>query len=343
MPRPLPNWLEWSDVPAPPELRSFSRDQLLDALADRVRQDASLHSQNSALDRLRRFGEMLQVEIDCHENRYSRQRLHDSFESVAGHVPNVREVVAAGMFVDVGCGSWNPFALSALFLAGGARRSLALDMDPPASPARSIRAIAEVWGMLLLSPAAILGRPLLSRDEIQRNIADFDVDGLLRGEARALEGSRLGHHLGDAAAMPLADGVASLTSSNAFLEHVSDPLAVVRELYRITPRGGYQVHVVDATDHRRYSDAAFGPLDHITEDGYRQDMAYTVAGITYQMNGLRPRQFAGVFEQAGFRVVSYQGFHATELPRGERLAAPFRNLPPSDLGEGMARIVVTKQ
>jgi SAM-dependent methyltransferase len=342
MPRPLPPWLDWKDVRAVPELRGFSRDQLLDALAERVRDDATLPTQNTALDRLRQFAEMLQAEIDCHENRYSRQRYFDTFQSVAGYIPNLRDVVRAGMFVDVGCGSWNPFALSAMFLASGARRSLALDLDPPASPVRATRAVAEVWGMLLLDPASLLGGSLLARDELHRNVADFDITALLRGDVQALEGSRLGHHLGDAAAMPLPDGAASLASSNAFLEHVADPLAVAKELYRISPRGGYQVHVVDATDHRRYTDPQFGPLDHLTEDGHRRDMTYTVAGITYQMNGLRPRQFGGVFEQAGFRVVSYQGFHAVEPPPGKKLAAPFRDLDPATLREGMARLVLTR-
>lgn len=339
--RPQPEWIEWQQRPARTELSRYSRDELMDALVHSVCSDAKLTADNTGLARLRTLCEFLQSRIDCHENRHSRQRYHDMFMSVAPFVPDLATLLRQGCFVDVGCGSWNPLAQSAIFLACGARRSVAIDLDAPNNLARSVRAVAEVWSHLMLQPRNILGTDSLTRGAMADNLAGFDVERIANGDAAALVGTRLEHHLCDAANMPVGQGECTVAVSNAFLEHVADPAGVANELFRIAARGAYQVHVVDATDHRRYSSPQYGSGSLLAESEYRADMKYSVDGINYHMNGLRPRQFCDVFEKAGFRVVHYQGWHDVEAPAG-RLAAPYRSLDPAVLREGMGRIVLTK-
>ena len=339
--RPQPDWIEWKDRVARTELSRYSRDELMDALVHSLRSDPKLTSDNTGLSRLRTFCELIHTQIDCHENRYSRQRYHDMFMSVAPHVPDLAGLLRRGCFVDVGCGSWNPFAQSAIFLACGARRSVAIDLDAPHNLARSVRSVAEVWGHLMLQPRSILGTGALTPAALAENLAGFDLDRIANGDPGALLSSRLEHHLCDAAKMPVENGASTVAVSNAFLEHVADPIGVARELFRIAAPGAYQVHVIDATDHRRYTSPRYSAGSLLAEDEYHADMNYTVDGINYHMNGLRPRQFCGVFESVGFRVLHYQGWQEVELPRG-RLAAPFRDLDPAMLREGMGRLVLTK-
>ncbi len=55
--------------------------------------------------------------------------------------------------------------------------------------------------------------------------------------------------VGDAAALPLADGVADVTLAPHMLYHVPDPQAAARELRRITRPGGQLLVVLNGADH----------------------------------------------------------------------------------------------
>lgn len=74
----------------------------------------------------------------------------------------------------------------------------------------------------------------LSAGMLQAARASADAAGLLAG---------------DAAALPLADGVADITLAPHMLYHVPDRLAAVRELRRITRPGGQVLVVLNAADH----------------------------------------------------------------------------------------------
>lgn len=77
-------------------------------------------------------------------------------------------------------------------------------------------------------------------------------DGMLRA-ARAASAdlglATTGLAAGDAAALPLADGVSDVTLAPHMLYHVPDRPAAVRELRRITRPGGQVLVVLNAADH----------------------------------------------------------------------------------------------
>jgi SAM-dependent methyltransferase len=56
---------------------------------------------------------------------------------------------------------------------------------------------------------------------------------------------------GDAAALPLRDGASGLTLAMHMLYHVPDPRAAVRELRRVTHRGGHVIVVLNGEEHLR--------------------------------------------------------------------------------------------
>jgi SAM-dependent methyltransferase len=67
--------------------------------------------------------------------------------------------------------------------------------------------------------------------------------------AARVAADRAGLAAGDAAALPLADGVTDVTLAPHMLYHVPDRRAAVRELRRITRPGGAVLVVLNATDH----------------------------------------------------------------------------------------------
>jgi ubiquinone/menaquinone biosynthesis C-methylase UbiE len=71
--------------------------------------------------------------------------------------------------------------------------------------------------------------------------------GMLAAARAAAPGASLA--VGDAAALPLADGTADLTLAPHMLYHVPDPRAAVAELRRVTRPGGQLLVVLNGTDH----------------------------------------------------------------------------------------------
>ncbi len=71
--------------------------------------------------------------------------------------------------------------------------------------------------------------------------------GMLAAAKAAAPGARLA--VGDAAALPLACGVADVTLAPHMLYHVPDPRAAVAELRRVTRPGGQLLVVLNGRDH----------------------------------------------------------------------------------------------
>jgi ubiquinone/menaquinone biosynthesis C-methylase UbiE len=88
---------------------------------------------------------------------------------------------------------------------------------------------------------------------------------------------------GDAAALPLADGVADLTLAPHMLYHVQNRPAAARELRRITRPGGQLLVVLNGPDHLAELGALVnaaavdaGLPDGVTSDEYRTYLAMTL-------------------------------------------------------------------
>ncbi|HTX80946.1 MAG TPA: class I SAM-dependent methyltransferase [Streptosporangiaceae bacterium] len=71
--------------------------------------------------------------------------------------------------------------------------------------------------------------------------------GMLAATRAAVPGASLA--IGDAAALPLADGTADVTLAPHMLYHVPDPRAAVAELRRVTRPGGQLLVVLNGNDH----------------------------------------------------------------------------------------------
>lgn len=76
--------------------------------------------------------------------------------------------------------------------------------------------------------------------------ADLSAGMLAAARGRAPSAALLA---ADVSALPLADGVADLTLAMHMLYHVPDPLLAVRELRRVTRRGGRVVVGLNGADH----------------------------------------------------------------------------------------------
>ena len=96
--------------------------------------------------------------------------------------------------------------------------------------------------------------------------------------------------------IPLPNESIDLIVSFAVLEHVWDPIRVVRELSRVTKPGGQGLHVIDLKDHRR----TYNPLTHLTIHPRIYRLArYFNKGL---VNTLRCIDWVKVFQLHGFRI-----------------------------------------
>lgn len=291
--------------------------------------------------------DLLPTVLDVHGNRFSRQRYRDIYVGTYPYLARLAEPFPERpTVVDIGCGSWNPRGISFLYLLLGAERAYALDLDAVENAPKAVRALAELAAIMILDPSSIVGEHQIEREEILRNLAGFDLAKLYGGDEAGIDKDRLVYALSPAEDMPIATGVLDLVMSNAFLEHVQNLGDVLAEFARVTRPGGVGVHVVDATDHRRYYDPTVHPLDYLKEE--MSDDACTLSapgGVTVPMNRRRPSELKALFQGAGFEVVGYEPFTTTEVNEELRscFVEPYRSMALEDLRVLMARIVVRRR
>jgi SAM-dependent methyltransferase len=140
--------------------------------------------------------------------------------------------------------------------------------------------------------------------------------------------------------LPFENETIDLSLSCAAFEHFRDPVAVVRELARITRPQGLSCHIIDLRDHRNFEQ----PLDFLTlsEDAW-QRMHQGSYSYTYT-NRLRHAQIVSLFDNYGFKL---DGVRATiTLPLEEevkaRFVAPYNAMPDHEL-ETLVQIYVFKK
>jgi len=111
-----------------------------------------------------------------------------------------------------------------------------------------------------------------------------------------------------AESIPLPNESIDLAISFAVLEHVWDPIRVVRELSRVTKQGGQGFHVIDLKDHRR----TYNPLTHLTIHPRIYRLArYFNKGL---VNTLRCIDWIKIFQLHGFKVRVKRIFIDEEIP-----------------------------
>jgi SAM-dependent methyltransferase len=132
-----------------------------------------------------------------------------------------------------------------------ARQSIYQFQRPPIDLAAAVLDLAGLTGAETVADVGCgNGRYLaeLARRGHRGRRLGVDLSAGMLTAARAVAGTA-GLAAGDAAALPLADGVSDVTLAPHMLYHVPDRPAAVRELRRITRPGGVALVVLNAADH----------------------------------------------------------------------------------------------
>jgi tetratricopeptide (TPR) repeat protein len=280
--------------------------------------------------------ENLRVSLDIHGNRSSAQHYRDMFGTFYEYVEPIRPMLTGSTIVEIGCGSINPYGYLFLCLMLGAKCGIAVDLDDIQNVPRSLRALADLAGMILVDPENLINNYQITREQVLRNIASFDLHKLRAGDSRGLDSRRLQYLRESANALSMPAGAADTVISNAFFEHLPHPNEVIKELARITSAGGVGIHVVDSSDHLRYGDPRLHPLEFLTEN--------TDEPLVHGSNRLRPFEFVKLFEQNGFEVMSLSPIQCSEIPSDlrDRFVEPFRSMDEKSLSITCAKIVVRR-
>ena len=322
------------DGPTPMGLAKASLSQLVAETLKRIQNgsfcenDTSIRLGNAIQDRLNDA-------LNVHNNRFSKQRLLDTYYTLHGSLEN-RPRIDNARVLDLGCGSVNPLGLSMLFQLMGARRTYAVDLDPVQDSRRAVRALADVIREILFDPGIVANPTIPTGAELLRRVSSFDLPALARGEISGIDSDRMQFHLRSADALDIVgDNELDLVVSNSFFEHVEDPDAVIGELARATKLGGRGVHVIDGTDHLYYGDPKLGQLDFLRSPGD--------ATMCFGCNRIRPVAFVEIFERHGFAA------EVSELQRIELdettiagFQEPWRSMSPACLQTTIARLDVRR-
>jgi SAM-dependent methyltransferase len=268
--------------------------------------------------------EALRAVMDVPRNRWSRQRYREHFQ-LYDALPPSRPPLEGATIVDLGCGALNPYGALFMFLMLGARRGIAVDLDEILDVPRAVRALADLAAMMLIDPRAIVADFPITRTEILRNIATFDLPGLAWGELEGIDANRLIYARESVDALSLADGAADFVFSNATLEHLPHAEATVQEMARITRPGGMGVHIVDGSDHWSYGDPSHHQLEFLTDPSQQP--------LVHGSNRIRPLEFLPMFERHGFEVLSFDPFRRADISEDllHRFAHPWRDMAPDML------------
>jgi|GEM_PF-1603378 len=319
----------------PSALRDTSLAQLTSELLARIKEGA--FSLNEAAILLgSEINEALKDGLEVHNNRFSRRRYRDLFDVFYTSVQSLFPVLHGATIVDLGCGSINPYGLLFLFLLLGARRGVALDLDEIQDLPRAVRALADLSAKMLIDPQEVVRDYPITREQVLRNIASFDLARLRVGDPLGLDSTRL-HYLRESVyKLSLTDGEADLVISNAFFEHLPHVEDAIVELARITRRGGLGIHIIDGSDHRRYDNRQCHPLEFLTET--------STEPMLYGSNRIRPREFESLFNRHGFEVLSFIPFESVDVTPElrERCVEPFRSMPDEALTVPIAKLVVRR-
>jgi SAM-dependent methyltransferase len=320
--------------PRPTGLHNISIQELTGELVARINEGA--FSKEATILFGWHIQDALEVALDVHCNRMSRRRYRDLFGTFYEWVGPPRPYLEDTTIVELGCGSINPYGFLFLFLMLGARRGIAVDRDAIQDISRSVRHVADCAGMMFTDPKQLVGDYPITRQQVLQNISSFDLAKLNAGDTSGIDIERLYYCQDPMEALSLRDGEADLVISNATLEHIEDVAATIEEMARITRKGGFGIHNIDAADHHRYWDPTCHPLEFLTSPGDEP--------LVHSSNRIRPAEFCALFECHGFEIVEFTPYEtvAVDATFRERLIEPFRAMPDEVLTIIGAKLVVRR-
>lgn len=274
---------------------------------------------------------------DVFLNRHSACQVSVIFRELARSPLAPPLQIEGKTWVELGCGSTNPFAFSFVLLALGATKAVPIDLEPIHDFDEAYRTVADIAKQLLVDPAHVVGvDSAISRQAILENIADFDLAELGRGSPKGLS-PRLSYRNESVYSMTVPPSSVDVVVSNAFLEHVPDPEAAVSSIAEITKPGGYGIHIIDMIDHRSYGHQDFGPLEFLKIKSDEK--------LVHGCNRLRPREFVDVFEQNGFEVLDLSLCNPVVLSDTDRkqFVPPWQQMALDDLRHTCLKIAVRRR
>ncbi len=285
---------------------------------------------------------LLEMEIEkslnIYENRFSLKYLDGLFYITYRFWKNHKLPIKNATFVDVGCGSLNPFGLSFIYLMLGAKKAIAIDPDSPKNLRQSIANLAKVVGKTIVNPSKVFGDFRISSQEIIENLSSFDLVTLSEGNLSDDNSKRLNFRQESIFQTTLEDAEADVIISNSCLEHISDIDLACAELARITKKGGYGVHNIDGIDHWSYSNNDnIHSLEFLRID--------TIDKMIHESNRIRPMSFIEIFDRHGFDVLEINKYGHIDVDQELRnsFIEPFRSMPQEYLELTQACFLVQKR
>lgn len=320
--------------PRLPSLEAVSTKNLLVEVQARL-ESGTLGAERDVVALADALADGLAAVADVHDNRFSIRRVHDLFAAFHRNIANPRPPIKGARYVDLGCGGHNPLALLFLFQLLGARHGTGVDLDPVLDGPRAVRAMGNLVATMLQDPKRVVGEFPITRTEIEANLGSVNQELLRAGDHSGLDWSRLAYQNESAYATSLPAGSADVVMSNSLLEHLEDLDRVMVELSRITAPGGFGIHNIDGTDHRRYGDPSVDHLSFLREPG---------TDFLHGSNRVRPTQFRERFERHGFTVQQFMPMRKVAMTAAQRstLASPWRDLPDEVLETTTGMMIVRK-
>lgn len=138
----------------------------------------------------------------------------------------------------------------------------------------------------------------------------------------------------------IQDCTIDISISNACFEHFTATETAIKELNRITKKGGIGFHQIDLRDHRDFSK----PLDFLAYSEYFYSKFLKMTDIRYG-NRMWYSEYIGIFEKQGFSVVFKPDAYADEnyLSAILQKAAPkFKQMPREIVGTLGGRYFIEK-
>lgn len=309
------------------------------SLIERLGKDeahATYLSQQQQLRLLMSLQAQIERRTDVPENRLSPRSLAQSYGFMHHYSTEYGLPLQGANYLDVGCGSINPFARTFGHLMVGAARATCLELDPVQDPAEAVRSLARMVAAAAVDPARVFGKLPIDGRTCLANIADFDLVRMSRGEVSGLNQARLTYLQRSASDTGLRDGAFDVVVSNSVLEHVRDADATIAELSRITRSGGFAVHGIDASDHRWYAQPGLHQLEFLT--------VQTDDPVVYECNRLRLVDFEQLFAKHGYRVLARWTGNPVEISPElrARLVEPWRSMPDALLQDFWCQYLLRK-
>lgn len=313
--------------PRSPDLANASEAALAVELLMRI-QAAPPAGNRKATEELHHAEESLREALDAHLDTVTNRWSLTHARTMLGFPRHCQKRFglprADGVHVDMGCGSHNPLGRMFVHLMLGAREGICIDLDPPLDLGRALRQLVRLAVAALVDPNCLFPNATLEREQILRNIADFDLGRLSQGDPAGLS-PRLQLVQGSILETGLPDASVDAIFTNSVLEHLPELSTALCEWRRITRPGGCAVHGIDLKDHRVYANPDLHPLEFLTEP--------PGPPIIYSCNRVLLGEYEREFVRTGFSVVETHRRGPVAIPTDlrRRFAAPWRDLPDDEL------------